>query len=135
LFASTLLCHALLTKNVPVQHEVGFVSKEEIEALRVSEEVEHVPTQALQPDGEINWDCPCLKGMAHGTCGEDFKSAFSCFVFSKEEVRGSDCFEQFSKMQNCILSHPEEYGPPPEPEAAAPADSATTEQSTSAPAS
>ena len=25
---------------------------------------------------EINWDCPCLGGMAHGPCGEEFKAAF-----------------------------------------------------------
>ena len=23
--------------------------------------------------GEINWDCPCLGGMAQGPCGETFK--------------------------------------------------------------
>jgi intermembrane space import and assembly protein 40 len=45
--------------------------------------------------GEINWDCPCLGGMADGPCGENFKEAFSCFVFSKEEPKGVDCIEKF----------------------------------------
>ena len=45
--------------------------------------------------GEINWDCPCLGGMAHGPCGEEFKTAFSCFVFSEEEPKGMDCIEKF----------------------------------------
>jgi intermembrane space import and assembly protein 40 len=45
--------------------------------------------------GEINWDCPCLNGMAHGPCGENFRAAFSCFVFSKEEPKGVDCIEKF----------------------------------------
>jgi intermembrane space import and assembly protein 40 len=45
--------------------------------------------------GEINWDCPCLNGMAHGPCGENFKAAFSCFVYSKEEPKGVDCIEKF----------------------------------------
>ncbi|KAG1815906.1 uncharacterized protein BJ212DRAFT_1480975, partial [Suillus subaureus] len=27
--------------------------------------------------GEINWDCPCLGGMAHGPCGPQFREAFS----------------------------------------------------------
>ena len=45
--------------------------------------------------GEINWDCPCLGGMAHGPCGEQFRAAFSCFVFSKEEPKGMDCIENF----------------------------------------
>lgn len=45
--------------------------------------------------GEINWDCPCLGGMADGPCGPDFKEAFSCFVFSKEEPKGVDCIDKF----------------------------------------
>lgn len=45
--------------------------------------------------GEINWDCPCLGGMAHGPCGEEFKQAFSCFVYSKEEPKGVECIEKF----------------------------------------
>ena len=51
---------------------------------------------AFNPEtGEINWDCPCLGGMAHGPCGEDFKAAFSCFVYSEEEPKGIDCVEKF----------------------------------------
>lgn len=45
--------------------------------------------------GEINWDCPCLGGMAHGPCGDEFRAAFSCFVFSKEDPKGMDCIENF----------------------------------------
>jgi mitochondrial intermembrane space import and assembly protein 40 len=45
--------------------------------------------------GEINWDCPCLGGMAHGPCGEEFKAAFSCFVYSKEEPKGMECIDKF----------------------------------------
>ncbi|WDK21014.1 CHCH domain-containing protein [Colletotrichum graminicola] len=51
---------------------------------------------AFNPEtGEINWDCPCLGGMADGPCGEEFKAAFSCFVYSKEEPKGMDCIEKF----------------------------------------
>jgi len=51
---------------------------------------------AFNPEtGEINWDCPCLGGMAHGPCGEEFKAAFSCFVYSNEEPKGMDCIEKF----------------------------------------
>lgn len=60
--------------------------------------------------GEINWDCPCLGGMAHGPCGEDFKSAFSCFVYSKEEPKGAECLDAFKKMQGCFKEHEEIYG-------------------------
>ncbi|SMQ54856.1 unnamed protein product [Zymoseptoria tritici ST99CH_1A5] len=60
--------------------------------------------------GEINWDCPCLGGMAHGPCGEQFRAAFSCFVYSKEEPKGVECIEHFKTMQNCFREHPEIYG-------------------------
>ena len=33
------------------------------------------------PSGELNWDCPCLGGMAYGPCGQEFKDAFSCFHY------------------------------------------------------
>jgi intermembrane space import and assembly protein 40 len=56
---------------------------------------------AFNPEtGEINWDCPCLGGMAHGPCGEDFKAAFSCFVFSTEEPKGMDCIEKFKYVKS-----------------------------------
>lgn len=54
--------------------------------------------------GEINWDCPCLGGMAHGPCGEDFKAAFSCFVYSKEEPKGSECLDKFKSMVSDLTS-------------------------------
>lgn len=60
--------------------------------------------------GEINWDCPCLGGMANGPCGEQFRAAFSCFVFSKEEPKGVDCIEHFKTMQDCFRQHPDVYG-------------------------
>ncbi|KAL8794402.1 MAG: hypothetical protein Q9195_002989 [Heterodermia aff. obscurata] len=71
--------------------------------------------------GEINWDCPCLGGMAHGPCGEAFRAAFSCFVYSKEEPKGMDCIDNFSGivadqvaenrgMQDCFRLHPDVYG-------------------------
>jgi mitochondrial intermembrane space import and assembly protein 40 len=51
---------------------------------------------AFNPEtGEINWACPCLGGMADGPCGEEFKAAFSCFVYSTEEPKGMDCIEKF----------------------------------------
>ncbi|KAF8465565.1 hypothetical protein BDZ91DRAFT_659180 [Kalaharituber pfeilii] len=66
---------------------------------------------AFNPEtGEINWDCPCLGGMAHGPCGEEFKSAFSCFVHSTEEPKGMDCIDNFKTMQDCFRKFPEVYG-------------------------
>lgn len=60
--------------------------------------------------GEINWDCPCLGGMANGPCGEKFKTAFSCFIHSKEEPKGVDCIEHFKAMQECFREYPDIYG-------------------------
>ncbi|PFH57180.1 hypothetical protein XA68_15409 [Ophiocordyceps unilateralis] len=66
---------------------------------------------AFNPEtGEINWDCPCLGGMAHGPCGEEFKAAFSCFVYSTEEPKGMDCVEKFQGMQDCFRKYPDIYG-------------------------
>jgi mitochondrial intermembrane space import and assembly protein 40 len=59
---------------------------------------------------EINWDCPCIADLIKPPCGENFKEAFSCFVYSKEEVRGSDCIPQFQAMQKCFQQHPDIYG-------------------------
>lgn len=66
--------------------------EEEMEGL----EEEADQQGAFNPEtGEINWDCPCLGGMAHGPCGEEFKAAFSCFVYSNEEPKGVECIEKF----------------------------------------
>jgi intermembrane space import and assembly protein 40 len=65
---------------------------------------------AFNPEtGEINWDCPCLGGMAHGPCGPQFREAFSCFVYSEAEPKGINCVEKFQNMQNCFREHPEIY--------------------------
>ncbi|GBE81564.1 hypothetical protein SCP_0312930 [Sparassis crispa] len=66
---------------------------------------------AFNPEtGEINWDCPCLGGMAHGPCGLQFREAFSCFVFSEKEPKGIECIERFKAMQDCFREHPDVYG-------------------------
>nr|POF02092.1 mitochondrial intermembrane space import and assembly protein 40 [Quercus suber] len=87
-----------------VTGEVAAASPEELEAEAGQQGAFNEET------GEINWDCPCLGGMADGPCGEQFKAAFSCFVYSKEEPKGVDCIEHFKTMQNCFREHPEIYG-------------------------
>lgn len=64
----------------------------------------------IKENGEINWDCPCLQGMAYGPCGEQFKGAFSCFHYSEADPKGSDCIPQFRDMQECFMKYPEIYG-------------------------
>jgi len=64
----------------------------------------------IMPNGEINWNCPCLGGMASGPCGYQFQSAFSCFHHSESEPKGKECFEQFMQMQQCMTKYPALYG-------------------------
>ena len=42
----------------------------------------------IKENGEINWGCPCLGGMATGPCGQEFREAFSCFHYSQSEMKG-----------------------------------------------
>lgn len=63
----------------------------------------------IMPDGTINWNCPCLGGMATGPCGVEFREAFSCFHYSKEDPKGSDCFDAFKTMQSCMAQYPSLY--------------------------
>jgi mitochondrial intermembrane space import and assembly protein 40 len=74
----------------------GLAEGENETAAQEDEEAGSDKQAAFNPEtGEINWDCPCLGGMAHGPCGEEFKAAFSCFVYSEEEPKGMDCIEKF----------------------------------------
>uniref|UniRef100_A0A8C4RC32 Coiled-coil-helix-coiled-coil-helix domain containing 4b n=1 Tax=Eptatretus burgeri TaxID=7764 RepID=A0A8C4RC32_EPTBU len=70
----------------------------------------------ILPNGEINWNCPCLGGMASGPCSDPFKAAFSCFHKSQEDMRGSDCLNQFRDMQECMQRYPELYPQDDEPQ-------------------
>ncbi|XP_076268182.1 mitochondrial intermembrane space import and assembly protein 40-B [Rhynchophorus ferrugineus] len=63
----------------------------------------------ILPSGDINWNCPCLGGMATGPCGVEFRNAFSCFHYSKAEPKGSDCFDKFKIMQTCMTKFPTLY--------------------------
>jgi len=67
------------------------------------------PPGLILSNGDINWNCPCLGGMAVGPCGVEFRAAFSCFHHSTEEPKGSECIEKFAEMQSCMQQHPELY--------------------------
>lgn len=66
--------------------------------------------------------------MASGPCGTEFKDAFSCFHYSKEEVKGSECLEQFKAMQECMQRFPELY---PQEDEEAPQEKTSDTNSTS----
>ena len=73
------------------------------------EKADDPPPGLILPNGDINWNCPCLGGMAVGPCGLEFREAFSCFHYSTSEVKGSECLEQFAKLQMCMKDFPELY--------------------------
>jgi len=97
--------------------DIIFVTKDDFESTEVSEKKDEPeeekasePSGLILPNGDINWDCPCLQGMGKGPCGEEFKDAFSCFHYSDAEPKGSDCLDQFKNMQECFVKFPEVYG-------------------------
>ena len=72
--------------------QIIFVTKEEHETPSSVELVADDPNDPYEehglmlPNGDINWNCPYLGEMASGHCREQFKSAFHCFHYSKEEI-------------------------------------------------
>ena len=84
---------------------------QQVQENEMGEKAEEAQSEgAYNPEtGEINWDCPCLGGMAHGPCGEEFKAAFSCFVYSEADPKGIDCVDKFQNMQDCFRRYPEYY--------------------------
>lgn len=88
---------------------VFFVPESEVESAK-EPEASKTEEAFNEETGEINWDCPCLGPMTQPPCGDTFKAAFSCFVYSKEEPKGADCVDLFRSMQDCFREHPEIYG-------------------------
>ncbi|XP_053203966.1 mitochondrial intermembrane space import and assembly protein 40-B-like [Panonychus citri] len=66
----------------------------------------------ILPNGEINWNCPCIGGMASGPCAYQFREAFSCYRASSTDEtdnRGFECVEKFAQLQECMSSYPNLY--------------------------
>jgi intermembrane space import and assembly protein 40 len=86
-----------------------FVTKEDhaIPSQIVLPEPESRPGLFL-PNGEINWNCPCLGGVATGPCGIEFREAFSCFQKFTNESK-EDCYPPFKEMQKCMAQYPSLY--------------------------
>lgn len=90
--------------------KVMFMSKEELAEPSKIELASSEPAPGLILDnGDINWNCPCLGGMATGPCGVEFREAFSCFHYSEADPKGSDCYDAFSTMQSCFSKYPTVY--------------------------
>lgn len=118
-----------------------FVTKEDHELPSNAELVADDPNDPYEeqglilPNGDINWNCPCLGGMASGPCGSQFKEAFSCFHYSKEEVKGSDCIDHFRNMQECMQKYPELYPQEEEKESSSQTEVVPNQDSSSSPQS
>ncbi|XP_006900374.1 PREDICTED: mitochondrial intermembrane space import and assembly protein 40-like [Elephantulus edwardii] len=96
-----------------VKGRIIFVTKEDHETPSNTELVADHPNEPNKEhglillNGDINWSCPCLGGIASGPCGEQSKSAFSCFHYSTEDVKGSDYVGQFWAVQECMQKYPD----------------------------
>ncbi|KAG7494821.1 transport protein Sec61 subunit alpha-like 1 [Solea senegalensis] len=116
-----------------------FVTKEDHEAPSNAELIADDPDDPYEeqglilPNGDINWNCPCLGGMASGPCGSQFKEAFSCFHYSKEEVKGSECLDNFRNMQECMQKYPELYPQEEDKESSSQAESDSASSSALSP--
>ncbi|CAB3219871.1 unnamed protein product [Arctia plantaginis] len=117
---------SVLSSGLGGKDMVIIASREELAlpSKVVLPEPEPVPG-LIMPDGSINWGCPCLGGMATGPCGTQFREAFSCFHYSDAEPKGSDCYEKFSVMQDCMANYPELYGRDEDDELAAAMDASS----------
>merc|ERR1712111_71241 len=93
--------------------------------VELSTSKDDAPQGLITEDGQINWNCPCLGGMAVGPCGVEFREAFSCFHYSEDDPKGADCIEKLADMQDCMSKYPEIYGDKDKTEADL--DKATTE--------
>lgn len=62
--------------------KVIFASKEDHAIPSSVELPQSEPSPGLiLANGDINWNCPCLGGMATGPCGVEFREAFACFHY------------------------------------------------------
>lgn len=64
----------------------------------------------ILPNGAINWDCPCLGGMASGPCSLFFRRAFTCFHNSDSANKGAECLSDFAALTECLAKYPKLYG-------------------------
>lgn len=109
---------------------VCFATKEELsQPSTVALPAPEQPSGLILDNGDINWNCPCLGGMATGPCGVQFREAFSCFHYSENEpkgnrlffsvvvvkyrctilILGAECLEAFQTMQECMKGYPTLY--------------------------
>ncbi|CAF1136785.1 unnamed protein product [Rotaria sordida] len=103
------------TKQDDGKDKVIFLTKNDLSSpstIKTKEDEPFDPWEQhglILPNGSINWDCPCLGGMASGPCGIAFRRAFTCFHNSDSKAKGSECFSEFSKLNECFSKYPNLY--------------------------
>merc|ERR1712130_13175 len=83
------------------RHKTVFLTPEEAaepSKVQLGEPEDH-PLGLILPNGEINWNCPCLGGMAIGPCGIEFREAISW-----NNLRG--CKGACRAFLSCLKTHP-----------------------------
>ncbi|XP_048771108.1 mitochondrial intermembrane space import and assembly protein 40-like [Ostrea edulis] len=97
---------------------IVFVTKEEITAPSEAiialdeEEIHDGPIGFVQPNGELNFGCPCVGGLHAGPCGYEMREFLSCnFYNSKDnnDPRGQNCDDKLETMMTCIQKHADYY--------------------------
>uniref|UniRef100_A0A2I3GU17 CHCH domain-containing protein n=1 Tax=Nomascus leucogenys TaxID=61853 RepID=A0A2I3GU17_NOMLE len=83
-----------------------FVTKEDHETPSNAESVADDPSDPYEEHGLI-LPMETLTGTAHAL-GE-WPATFSCLHYSTEEIKGSDCVDQFRAMQECMQKYPDLY--------------------------
>ncbi|XP_061166320.1 mitochondrial intermembrane space import and assembly protein 40-like [Saccostrea echinata] len=97
---------------------IVFVTREEVstpsQAMIAQEEEELYdgPTGFVQPNGDLNFGCPCVGGLHAGPCGYEMREFLSCNYYNskdKEDPRGQGCDEKLDTMMSCIQKHADYY--------------------------
>ena len=90
--------------------KVIFVTKEDHESeSKYLLPPDDEPHGLILPNGDINWNCPCIGSTASGPCGFEFRDAFSCFHYSKSDTKGAECAAKFATLNNCMAEFPALY--------------------------
>lgn len=70
------------------------------------------PAGFVQPNGELNFGCPCVGGLHAGPCGYEMREFISCNFYNskdQEDPRGQNCEDKMFTMMQCIDKHEEYY--------------------------
>lgn len=100
----------LQTNECNAKDRVKFVNKEDIQKPSTvnipKEEFEH---GGINPDGSINWECPCLGSgrKVFGPCGVQYREALTCFFETPDYLlRFKKCVPLMEEANGCMAKYP-----------------------------